>query len=226
MTTLNRFGLNRPGLDRPTTDRSGPARSEAFGTTSDPVGADDSAPDGTGPEVGRSTEGVLRRLATMLSTGRTVPMSPSVLVNRDAALVLVDEAVALLPGELREARWLLKEREEYLAKVTREGDEILEAARLQAERMVMRSEVVRQADQHARRTVETAREEARRMRLEAEDYCDQQLADLEQLLQGVIGSVAAGRRKLQAVPVVQPQPVEADESSEALDQAFFDQDRQ
>ena len=58
----------------------------------------------------------------------------------------------------------------------REGDDILEAARVRAERMVQRTEIVREAQHTARRTVEEARDEARRLRHEAEDYCDQKLA--------------------------------------------------
>ena len=50
-----------------------------------------------------------------------------------------------LPEELRHARWLLKEREEFLAQARREADDIIEAGRVQAERMVERTEVAREA---------------------------------------------------------------------------------
>jgi benzoyl-CoA-dihydrodiol lyase len=44
-------------------------------------------------------------------------------------LELLDEALQRLPDELRQARWMLKEREEFLAKTQREADDLLEAAR-------------------------------------------------------------------------------------------------
>ena len=47
-----------------------------------------------------------------------------------------------MPEELRHARWLLKEREEYLAQARRDAEDIVEAGRVQAERMVERTEVV------------------------------------------------------------------------------------
>ena len=100
----------------------------------------------------------------------------------------------------RQARWLLKERDEYLAKMQREGDDILQAARLQAERMVQRTEIVREAQPTARRLVEDGRDEARRLRLEAEDYCDQKLAAFEMVLERTIKTVAAGREKLSVTP--------------------------
>ena len=52
----------------------------------------------------------------------------------------------------------------------------------------------------ARRTVEEAREEARHLRLEAEDYVDQRLALFEIVLERTMKTVAAGRRKLSGAP--------------------------
>ncbi len=95
-------------------------------------------------------EELLLRARDQLETARSVPMSASVMVNRDDLLVLVDDAIAGLPEELRQARWLLKEREEFLAKARREAEDIIDAGRSQAERMVERTEVVREARRHAR----------------------------------------------------------------------------
>ena len=90
----------------------------------------------------RTLEAQLHELRDMVDAARTMPMSASVLVNRDEALALVDEALRTFPAELRHARWLLKERQEYLDSAQREADGILESARVQAERMVERSDIV------------------------------------------------------------------------------------
>src|SRR5688572_14264793 len=90
-------------------------------------------------------ETVLLRLKEMVETGRSMPMSASVMINREEVLDLLEEALATLPEELRHARWLLKEREEFLAQARREADDIIEAGRVRAERMVERTEVVREA---------------------------------------------------------------------------------
>ena len=57
---------------------------------------------------------------------------------------------------------MFKERQEFVAKTRREADELLEAARVQAERMVQRTEVVRAAEQRARQIMEAAEADARR----------------------------------------------------------------
>ncbi|MCS5664937.1 MAG: hypothetical protein NZ582_03830, partial [Acidimicrobiales bacterium] len=78
-------------------------------------------------------ETILRQLREQVANARPMPLSASSMVNKDELLGLVDEAITRLPDELRSARWLLKEREEFLSKVRREGDEILELARSRAE---------------------------------------------------------------------------------------------
>ena len=148
---------------------------------------------------------------------------------------MLDEALARLPDELRAARWLLKEREEFLAKVRGEGDDILELARSRAERLVQRTEVVRTAEQRARQLLESAREEARRMRRETEDYCDQKLGSFETLLTSTRDAIANGRRRLQETVLDRDREnreAEAEEAAEAeaarsrSTSIFFDQDRE
>ncbi len=146
-------------------------------------------------------EPLLRRVLDVVNGARPMPLSASVMINREEVAELLEEAIALLPDELRAARWLLKEREEFLAKVRREGDDILEQARTRAERMVQRTEVVKAAEARARQVVEKADDHARRMRLECEDFCDQKLASFEIVLERTMKMVAAGRTKLQGNPL-------------------------
>jgi cell division septum initiation protein DivIVA len=171
-------------------------------------------------------EQLLRRVHEQVATARPMPLSTSVMINRDEVLELLEEAIDRLPDELRAARWLLKEREEFLARTKREGDEILDAARTRAERMVQRTEVVKAAEARARKVVDAADAEARRLRNECEDYCDQKLASFEIVLERTIKMVGAGRAKLQG-QLGTDAPTGADE--DALDDegspAVFDQDR-
>jgi cell division septum initiation protein DivIVA len=175
---------------------------------------------------GPDTESLVRRVIEIIEGTRTLPLSSSVkLDNKEEVLELLDEACHRLPEETKQARWLLKEREEFLAKMQREGEDILMAARLQAERMVQRTEIVREAQAAARRTVEDGRDEARRLRLEAEDYCDQKLAGMEIVLERIMRTVQAGREKLQATtPPVEAAEVLSAPTAPTSEDGFFDQD--
>jgi hypothetical protein len=98
--------------------------------------------------------------------------------------------------------------------------------------MVQRTEIVREAQHLAQKTVEEARDESRRLRLEAEDYCDQKLASFEIVLERTIKTVQAGREKLSFTP---PPPmdgrdtgiagIEAGDDTLSGEDGFFDQDR-
>ncbi|MGD9798225.1 MAG: hypothetical protein AB7H43_04900 [Acidimicrobiia bacterium] len=193
---------------------------DEFGDIPDVDIDDDVVPRGAAVDV----ELLLRRVTDMIANARPMPLSASVMINRDEVLGLVGEALARLPEELRSARYLLKEREEYLAKARREGEEIVDAARLQAERMVERTEVAREAKRIARQLVDAAEERSRRLQHEAEDFCDQKLAQFEIVLDRTMRTVQAGRSRLQTVTLGEEPP--ADDVTEAgVGAGFFDQDR-
>ncbi|MEO7836418.1 MAG: hypothetical protein ABIS21_02110 [Acidimicrobiales bacterium] len=183
------------------------------------------------PEV--DAELLLRRVIEIVTNAKPMPLSTTVRVEKDELLELLEDALERLPDELRQARWMLKERTEFLAKVQREADEILEAARVRSERMVQRTEIVRSAQHLSQKTVEQAREDASRLRHEAEDYCDQRLASFEIVLERTLKTVQAGRDKLRATPL--PAQERSDlgfgldtgdlGATEGADEAFFDQDQ-
>jgi cell division septum initiation protein DivIVA len=178
----------------------------------------------TSPMSDVDVETLLKRVRELVENARPMPLSTTVRIEKDEVLEFLNDAIDRLPNELREARWLLKEREEYLAKVQREADEILDAARVRAERMVQKTEIVREANHTAQKTVEDAREEARRLRLEAEDYCDQKLGQFEVVLDRTIKTIQAGRQKLQAVPLPHADDAAIAGMEGRADDAFFDQE--
>jgi F0F1-type ATP synthase membrane subunit b/b' len=169
-------------------------------------------------------ETLLLQLREIVEGARTMPMSASVLVNRDETLEIVEDAMRALPEELRHARWLLKEREEYLAQARRDAEDIVEAARVQAERMVERTEVAREARRVAQQVVSHAEADSRRLRHEAEDYIDQKLAAFEVVLDRTMQTVQRGREQLQAVVAPLPGPDLAEEGTSVEDSSVFDQD--
>jgi len=168
------------------------------GYDDDPYGEidDDYPPAGHAQGYVGDAETLLRRAIDIIADAPTMPLSSSPRIDRDEIIELLDEALARLPEELRQARWMLKERQDFINKTRKEAEEIREAARVQAERMVQRTEVVRAAEARARQVLDTADNEARRLKLETEDFLDQRLASFEILLDKLQKTVAAGRHKL------------------------------
>jgi cell division septum initiation protein DivIVA len=149
-------------------------------------------------ETDLDAEGLIRRVMDLVGGAKAMPLSASVLISRDQVLDLLAGALEQMPDELRQARWLLREREEFMAEQRRDADALMEDVRIQAERMVSRTDIVRQANQVAQRILDDANDDARRMRHETEDYCDQKLAGMEIVLDRVLRTVRSGREKLQA----------------------------
>lgn len=158
---------------------------------------------GQSPYESPQVEAVLRELRDLIEQARPMPLSTSVMINQAEVLDLLNEATERLPEELRSAKWLLKQREEFLARTRREADEIVEAARQKADQMVQQTEVVKAAEARARSVVDAADAESRRLKLEAEDFCDQRLASFEIVLERTMKVVSAGRAKLQGSQAAQ-----------------------
>ena len=167
-------------------------------------------------------EAMLRRAIDIIATAPTMPLSSSPRIDRDEIIELLEETLHRLPDEMRQARWMIKERQEFVAKTRREADELLEAARVQAERMVQRTEVVRAAETRARQIAEAADTDARRLRHETEDFLDQRLASFEILLDKLVRTVQSGRSRL-AIGTHRDAEEPAEEDD--LTNGFFDQDR-
>lgn len=168
----------------------------------------------------RDFEEVLLELREMVETARTMPMSASVLLNRDEALSLLEDAIDQLPEELRRSRWLLKERDEFLAGARRDADDLIESARVEAQRMVERTEIAREARRSAQQVITDAEADARRLRHEVEDYIDTRLAALEELLGKTLQTARRGRQRMQ----VDLDPIEPPDDEEEADPPVFDQD--
>lgn len=151
----------------------------------------------TGASAGAmDLEAKLHQLERMIADAKPVPLSSSVMVNRAEIDGIISDLRAAMPEELRQARWVVKEREEVLDAARGESGRIIDEARNERARLIARSEVVQAANREAERIVEDARERARQIRLEAEDYVDAKLARFEIVLQKTLGAVERGREKL------------------------------
>jgi hypothetical protein len=182
---------------------------------------DDEYPDQTNVGYVGDAETLVRRAIDIIVNAPKMPLSSSPRLDGDELVELLAEALERLPNELRQARWMLKERQEFVAKTRREADEILDAARVRAERMVQRTEVVRAAEQRARQVMETAETDSRRLRHETEDFLDQRLGSFEILLDKLQKTVGAGRQRLS---IGAPAPASGEPDYDDPTKGFFDQD--
>jgi vacuolar-type H+-ATPase subunit H len=148
----------------------------------------------------------LQQIQELVEQARSMPLSSSAKVNREEILELIETAKTGLPEEIRQARWVVKDREELLAKARRDGEALVEKGIEERNRLVSQEEIVRTAQDEAERLVAEAREEARQLRLEAEDYVDSRLAEFQEVLERAghdleraLTQVRRGRDKLRGM---------------------------
>lgn len=137
-------------------------------------------------------------LQVLIEEAKSVPLSSSAVVNRDEFLELLAQLKEEIPEEVRQARWMSRDRDELLARARKEAERIIAEAQEQRDRLLSRTEIVHAAEREAERITDEAKEKAARMRMEAEDYIDQKLAAFEILLNKTLATVSRGREQLQA----------------------------
>jgi cell division septum initiation protein DivIVA len=148
----------------------------------------------------------LQQIEELIQEAKSMPLSSSALVNREDVLEILEAARGELPEEIKQARWVVKDREELLAKARRNGESIVAKAHQERAHLVSEQEVVRAALEESERILSEAREQARQIRLEAEDYVDAKLAQYEIALEKVgaeveksLKQVRRGRDKLRGL---------------------------
>lgn len=86
-------------------------------------------------------ETAIEELVRIVKTARPVMLSQNVQIDKAEVLSLLATVQDGLPDELRNARWVIKEREEMLAKARREAEQIIEDARAEREHIVSQHEI-------------------------------------------------------------------------------------
>ena len=84
-----------------------------------------------------------------------------------------------------------------LEEAEKEANRILEEARERAQALANEQEIVKLAEQQAADIMDDARSREREIRLGAEDYADEMLANLEANLGKLLTAVQRGRDRLQ-----------------------------
>jgi cell division septum initiation protein DivIVA len=140
---------------------------------------------------------LIDRIEEAMDSGRSVPLMRGRLVDIEKVYEIIDEIRGNFPDEIKQARWIVKERQEMLEEAEKEANRILEEARDRADSMAAEQEVVRRANEQAASILDEARQQEREVRLGAEDYADEMLANLEVNLGKLLTAVQRGRDRLQ-----------------------------
>ena len=167
-------------------------------------------------------------LQLLVEEAKAVPLSSSAVINRDEFLELLAQLKEAVPDEIRQARWMTRDKDELLGRARKEGDRIIAEAQEQRDRLLSRTEIVHAAQREADRLADEAKERAAKIQSEAEDYIDQKLAAFEILLNKTLTTVGRGREQLRgerqtgAVPPISDEPGNGQPGATTASGAPFD----
>jgi vacuolar-type H+-ATPase subunit H len=100
---------------------------------------------------------LIDKLDDLVHNAKPVPLTDQVRVDKEEIYDILDQMRATIPEEIKQARWIVKERQEMLAEAKREAERIVKEARERQERLVSEEEVTKQAERAAEDIIEDAR---------------------------------------------------------------------
>ena len=87
---------------------------------------------------------LIDKLDDLVHNSKPVPLTDQVRVDKEEIYDILDQMRATIPEEIKQARWIVKERQEMLAEAKREAERIVKQAREMA--AACGGEVVWEAD--------------------------------------------------------------------------------
>jgi len=139
---------------------------------------------------------LIDELDDTVNSAKSGLIGSQVKVDKERAYAILDQMRSTIPEEIKQARWINKERQEMLAEATRESERILETAREERARLVDPEEIEKLAERRAEGILEDARSRERQIRLAAEDFADDILGSLETNLERFTAAIQRGRDRL------------------------------
>jgi hypothetical protein len=140
---------------------------------------------------------LIDRLDDLVHNARPVRLRDQVRVGREEVYDILDQMRATIPEDVKQARWIVKERQEVLDAAKREAQRIVEEAGERQTQLVSQHELTRRAEMEAEEIIDGARAREREVRLGAGDYADEVLDTLEVNLSRFVAAIRRGRERLQ-----------------------------
>jgi cell division septum initiation protein DivIVA len=121
-----------------------------------------------------------------------LPLTHNAIIDRDAALNLIDELRVAVPEEVRAAKRINQEGERIIEKAQEEAERIVARAQEQAAFLISERGLTEAAADESRRIIAIAEEDAGGVRRGADDYASGVLSGLEEEVTRTLRSIERG----------------------------------
>ena len=163
----------------------------------------------------QNIEDIISALYDMVQDARSVPLaSDKCIVERDKVLDMLDEIIAQLPVELKQARTIVESRNELIGQARREAETLIRQAQEKAEQLVAEEAIYQEAKRQCQEMVLQTQSRMAELRKVSNDYMDDALRRTEEAIALSLEDVRDTRNKFRALVEAQEKRAAASATEE------------
>ncbi|MGE5629369.1 MAG: ATPase [Solirubrobacterales bacterium] len=122
---------------------------------------------------------LLEYLEEIIETSPKVPVTGKIMINKTEILDIVDQIVNYLPEELKRAKWVCEEKDRILSEAVEQAEKLKQENLELLRKQIENHNITKEAKLKAEEIELQALRNAKTMRLNAKDYANSILSQLE-----------------------------------------------
>ena len=144
----------------------------------------------------QNIEDIISALYDLVQDARALPLgADKCILERDKVLDMLDEIIAQLPAELKQARTIVESRNELIGQARREAESLIRQAQEKAEQMVAEEAIYQEAKRQCQEMVLQTQVRMSELRKASNDYMDDALRRTEEAIAMSLEDVRDTRTK-------------------------------
>ena len=145
-------------------------------------------------------EDIISALYDMIQDARGLPLgADKCILERDKVLDMLDEIIAQLPAELKQARTIVESRNELIGQARREAESLIRQAQDNAAQLVKEEAIYQEAKRQCQEMVLQTQSRMAELRKASNDYMDDALRRTEEAIAMSLEDVRDTRTKFKSL---------------------------
>ena len=148
----------------------------------------------------QNIEQIISALYDMMQDARGLPLgADKCIIEREKALDMLDEVIAQLPVELKQARTIVESRNELIGQARREAETLIRQAQEKAAELVLEENIYKESKRQCQEMVLQTQARLAEVRKASNDYMDDALRRTEEAIEISLEDVRNTRQKFAAL---------------------------
>lgn len=148
----------------------------------------------------QTVEDIISGLYDMVQDARSLPLAADkCILEREKVLDMLDEIIAQLPAELKQARTIVESRNELIGQARREAESMIRQAQDKAAEMITEEAIYQEAKRQCQELIAQTQTRMADLRKASNDYMDDALRRTEEAIAQSLGDVRDTRMKFKTL---------------------------